>query len=82
MAAANGFDPSSSAAPVSCRRGPPAAWCTGRGAFGAFILTASHNPGDPDGDFGIKFDTANGGLAPERITEAIWRESERIERAA
>ncbi|HKK05354.1 MAG TPA: alpha-D-glucose phosphate-specific phosphoglucomutase [Gammaproteobacteria bacterium] len=42
------------------------------GAFGGIILSASHNPGGPDGDFGIKFNTANGGPAPERITDAIY----------
>lgn len=46
-----------------------------RGAAGGFLLTASHNPGGPDGDFGVKFDTANGGQAPESLTEAIWRAS-------
>jgi phosphoglucomutase len=45
------------------------------GAAGGFLLTASHNPGGPQGDFGIKFDTANGGQAPESFTEAAWRES-------
>ena len=60
----------------------PAASCVVRkhAAFGALILSASHNPGGPDGDFGIKFNTANGGPAPEKITEAIWRKSESIER--
>ncbi|HUG99845.1 MAG TPA: alpha-D-glucose phosphate-specific phosphoglucomutase [Gammaproteobacteria bacterium] len=43
------------------------------GAAGGFLLTASHNPGGPDGDFGVKFDTANGGQAPESLTEAVWR---------
>jgi phosphoglucomutase len=46
-----------------------------RGAAGGFLLTASHNPGGPDGDFGVKFDTANGGQAPESLTEAAWRAS-------
>jgi phosphoglucomutase len=47
-------------------------------AFGGIVLSASHNPGGPDGDFGIKFDVANGGPAPERVTEAIWHCSQRI----
>ena len=46
-----------------------------RKAAGGFLLTASHNPGGPDGDFGVKFDTANGGQAPEALTEAVWRRS-------
>jgi phosphoglucomutase len=43
-----------------------------RGAFGGIVLSASHNPGGPDGDFGIKYDIENGGPAPEKITEAIF----------
>ena len=39
---------------------------------GGIILSASHNPGGPDGDFGIKFNAANGGPAPEQLTEAIY----------
>jgi phosphoglucomutase len=52
----------------------PAASCVIRryGAAGGLILSASHNPGGPDGDFGIKFNTANGGPAPEKVTEAIY----------
>ncbi|MGC4079772.1 MAG: alpha-D-glucose phosphate-specific phosphoglucomutase [Rubrivivax sp.] len=71
MAAANGF------ARVVVGAGgilsTPAASCVIRAhqAFGGLILSASHNPGGPDGDFGIKFNAANGGPAPERITDAI-----------
>jgi len=52
----------------------PGASCVirARGAWGGIILSASHNPGGPDGDFGIKFNPSNGGPAPERITDAIY----------
>ena len=55
----------------------PAASCVIRrhGAFGGLILSASHNPGGPDGDFGIKFNTANGGPAAEKITDAIYAQT-------
>ncbi len=41
-------------------------------AFGGIILSASHNPGGQDGDFGIKYNIANGGPAPEKLTEAVY----------
>jgi phosphoglucomutase len=58
----------------------PAASCVIRkqGAFGGLILSASHNPGGPEGDFGIKFNAANGGPAPEKITDAIYAASQHI----
>ena len=60
----------------------PAASCVvrARAAFGAIILSASHNPGGPDGDFGIKYNTGNGGPAPEKITEAIYANTQKIGR--
>lgn len=60
----------------------PAASCVIRryGAFGGVVLSASHNPGGPDGDFGVKFNVANGGPAPEAVTEAIYACSRRISR--
>ncbi|NMF64608.1 alpha-D-glucose phosphate-specific phosphoglucomutase [Brasilonema octagenarum] len=47
--------------------------------FGGIILSASHNPGGPDGDFGIKYNISNGGPAPEKVTEAIYSRSKEIE---
>jgi phosphoglucomutase len=48
-------------------------------AFGGIILSASHNPGGPKEDFGIKYNIGNGGPAPERITEAIYARSKEID---
>lgn len=48
-------------------------------AFGGIVLSASHNPAGPDGDFGIKYNIGNGGPAPEKITDAIYRKSQQIQ---
>lgn len=48
-------------------------------AAGGIILSASHNPGGPKGDFGIKFNSANGGPAPESVTNAIYARTQIIE---
>jgi phosphoglucomutase len=50
------------------------------GASGGIVLSASHNPGGPDGDFGIKYNIANGGPAPEKLTEAVYARSQVIDR--
>jgi phosphoglucomutase len=79
MAAANGFGR------VKVGRGgilsTPAASCVIRQsqALGGIILSASHNPGGPEGDFGIKYNTSNGGPAPEKVTESIYDRSKVID---
>ncbi|WP_375452725.1 alpha-D-glucose phosphate-specific phosphoglucomutase [uncultured Devosia sp.] len=48
-------------------------------AFGGLVLSASHNPGGPDGDFGIKYNIGNGGPAPEKITDAVYARTKVID---
>ncbi|MBQ3116834.1 MAG: alpha-D-glucose phosphate-specific phosphoglucomutase [Alphaproteobacteria bacterium] len=50
-----------------------------RKAFGGIILSASHNPGGPNGDFGIKYDTAQGAPAPQNLTDIISEKSKTID---
>lgn len=79
MAAANGFGR------VLVGRGgilsTPATSCVIRKnkAVGGIILSASHNPGGPNADFGVKYNTANGGPAPEQVTEAVYARTQTIE---
>ncbi|QLF68142.1 alpha-D-glucose phosphate-specific phosphoglucomutase [Peteryoungia desertarenae] len=49
------------------------------GAFGGIVLSASHNPGGPTEDFGIKYNIGNGGPAPEKITDAIFARTKVID---
>jgi phosphoglucomutase len=58
----------------------PAVSCVIRkhGALGGIVLSASHNPGGPDGDFGIKYNVENGGPAPEKITDAIYAQTQAL----
>lgn len=51
-----------------------------RDAIGGLVLSASHNPGGPNGDFGIKFNAANGGPAPENLTARFHKRSLEIDR--
>jgi phosphoglucomutase len=75
MAAANGFGSvlvgrggilSTPAVSATIRR---------RAAFGGLVLSASHNPGGLEADFGIKYNIRNGGPAPEAVTERIYAET-------
>jgi len=49
-------------------------------AFGGLILSASHNPGGPTEDFGIKYNISNGGPAPEKLTDAMYARTQSIDR--
>ena len=49
-------------------------------AFGGLIFSASHNPGGPDEDFGVKYNVGNGGPAPEKLTDTIFERSRAIDR--
>ena len=59
----------------------PAASCVIRKyqAFGGIVLSASHNPGGPSEDFGIKYNGANGGPAPEKMTDQMFQHTQKIQ---
>jgi phosphoglucomutase len=80
IAAANGFGTIMVA--CGCILSTPAmsAVIRKRSALGGLILSASHNPGGADGDFGIKYNTHNGGPAPEALTEKIYQRTLQIDR--
>lgn len=67
LIAKNGLLSTPAASAVIRERGPQ--W---QKPFGAFILSASHNPGGPTEDFGIKYNVENGGPAPEKVTNAMY----------
>jgi phosphoglucomutase len=80
IAAANGFGTIMVA--CGCILSTPAmsAVIRKRSALGGLILSATHNPGGADGDFGIKYNTHNGGPAPESLTEKIYQRTLKIDR--
>jgi len=80
MAAANGFG--RALVGQGGLLSTPAASCVIRKykAFGGLVLSASHNAGGPEGDFGIKYNIGAGGPAPESVTEAIYHRSQTIDR--
>ena len=53
-----------------------------RKAIGGIILSASHNPGGPDGDFGVKVNGANGGPTPASFTDAVFECTRALEQYA
>jgi len=80
MAAANGFGKLIIGKDGICSTPAVSHLIRKKKTFGGIILSASHNPGGPKGDFGIKYNIGNGGPAPEKITEAIFSRSKAIDR--
>jgi phosphoglucomutase len=80
IAAANGFGTIMAASGGILSTPAMSAVIRKRSALGGLILSASHNPGGVDGDFGIKYNTHNGGPAPESLTEKIYQRTLNIDR--
>jgi phosphoglucomutase len=80
MAAANGFGKLIIGKDGICSTPAVSNLIRKKKTFGGIILSASHNPGGPKEDFGIKYNIGNGGPAPEKITEAIFSRSKVIDR--
>jgi phosphoglucomutase len=80
MAAANGFGKLIIGKDGICSTPAVSNLIRKKKTFGGIILSASHNPGGPKEDFGIKYNIGNGGPAPEKITEAIFARSKVIDR--
>jgi len=78
MAAANGFRQVLAARGGILSTPAMSAVIRGRGALGGFVLSASHNPGGIDADFGIKYNIRNGGPAPAGFTERIFAHTQTI----
>jgi phosphoglucomutase len=80
MAAANGFGRLIIGKDGICSTPAVSNLIRKKKTFGGIILSASHNPGGPKEDFGIKYNIGNGGPAPEKITDAIFARSKVIDR--
>jgi phosphoglucomutase len=80
MAAANGFGKLIIGKDGICSTPAVSNLIRKKKTFGGIILSASHNPGGPKEDFGIKYNIGNGGPAPEKITDAIFARSKVIDR--
>jgi len=78
MAAANGFGQILVGRDALLSTPAVSAVIRRRSALGGLVLSASHNPGGVDADFGIKYNVRNGGPAPERITQRIYEHTLKI----
>lgn len=78
MAAANGFNEIVIGQNGLFSTPACSAYIRKHGCVGGVLLTASHNPGGPDADFGIKYNAGNGGPAPDNVTNAIFEKTKKV----